>query len=122
MMPSAFSSVRPGSRPKYGKTDLIPEILVFFSWKKCGCGRTARMIVWSNSLGAKPKLLASRITHHCEQVFPVFPSPKGDSFTLTRKSVSLRVRSKSLSEPQPGESVGKPTLIPLKGEASHVLQ
>jgi len=45
MMRSAFNSVRPGSRPKYGKTDLIPEILVFFSWKKCGCGGTPTLLL-----------------------------------------------------------------------------
>jgi hypothetical protein len=121
MMPSAFNSVRPGRRPKYGKTDLIPEILVFFSWKKCGCGRTARVSVWSNRHGAKPKLLASQITQHCEQVFPVFPSPGSDSFTLTRKSAPRPVKSKFLPEPRLGESHGTPTLSQLKGEASHVL-
>ena len=123
MMRFASHPTRRNNSPEYSRVDVaLSELLVPFSWKKCGCGRTARVILWSNRHGAKPNLLASQITHHCEQVFPVFPSPKGESFTLTRKSLSLRVRSKSLSEPRPGESVGKPTLSPLKGEAFHVLR
>lgn len=113
----ASDSILPDKSLECTRVNLtLSEILVLFSWKKCGCGRTARVIVWSNRLGGKLNLLASWITHHCEQVFPVFPSPRGESFTLTRKSLSLRVRSKSLSEPHPGESVGKPTLSPLKGD------
>jgi hypothetical protein len=66
MIRPAYKSVLPGSRPEYGKTDLIPEILVFFSWQKCGCGRTARVTTGSDSQGClKPNLLASQkqITH-----------------------------------------------------------
>lgn len=90
---------------------LLSEILALFSWKKCGCGRTARVIVWSNRLGCKPDLLASRITHHCELVFPVFPLPRGESFTLTRKSLSLRVRSKSYQNHTQANQLGRPLLV-----------
>jgi hypothetical protein len=118
MMPSAFNSVRPGSRPKYGQTDLTPEILVFFSWKKCGCGRTARVTTGSNSDGcARPNLLDSwtQVTHYCELLFLSLPSLESDFFSRVSKN-------KSLPELLLRESQAKSTLYPMKGNVSYVLQ
>lgn len=118
-MRSASDSTLPGNSLKYTRIDLaLSEILVLFSRRKCGWGRTAKVTTLSNSHGyMKPKLLDTwkQTIHNCELLSPRFPSLKSDSFPRIFKP-------KSLPELLLRESRAKHSFCPLKGELSHVLQ